>query len=83
MKGRSIRICPAAGNVLNVTKAKTPHQRYQTHSSHFFLSLLWSPFFFFFFLSTFRHQQIKALTYNSHSPETSMSDDILIMNNFV
>lgn len=31
MRGRSIRICPAAGNVPNVTKAKTPHQRYQTH----------------------------------------------------
>ena len=32
VRERSIRISPAAGNVLNVTKAKVLHQRYKTQS---------------------------------------------------
>lgn len=54
VRGRLIRICQAAGNVPNVTKAKTPRQRYQIHIisicpwfiqtiGHFFHSLL--PFY--------------------------------------
>lgn len=36
VKGRSIKIYPAAGNVPNAIKARTRDQRYQTHTSTFF-----------------------------------------------